>query len=195
MMQTDHTTSASESLVLITSAGLDRPGIVAALTQAVVQANGNVVDAAMATLSGAFCTLLLVSVATEQLSTLTATLETVAKGLGQTVSVQPLSATRQQLQAAQRPENIWVIRVAGPDKTGITFRVSQILAQTGASIVDLSAQRLNESASGPVYLMMLEVALTNPGQQVAPLRAQLDALAQELGLEIQLEEVALTLCG
>ncbi|MFM7468540.1 MAG: glycine cleavage system protein R [Vampirovibrionales bacterium] len=188
---------------LITSAGYDRPGIVAGLTEVVMHHQGNILDAAMEVLSGFFCTLLLVSLPSEALEVLRRDLQEVSQRLGQSVHVTALETTAEPLghcgveaSVTQAPPR-FMIYVSGKDRTGITYHVAEVLRRLEVSIVDLSARQLTTHEPTPVYLMVMEVMLPIEAPETLSMKLTeaLQVLASQLEIEIKLEEVPLTLCG
>lgn len=90
------------------------------------------------------------------------------------------------------PVNPYMISVAGHDQAGITYHVSQKLADLKINITDLNAQVI-PGDEGPVYIMMVEVDLPS-GMGMDTVQNDLQALARDIGVEIQirpLEAVAL----
>ncbi len=75
----------------------------------------------------------------------------------------------------------WTVSVYGADKPGIVHRVTQVLAEAGANVVDLTT-RVIGGADRPLYAMLLDVTLP-PGVEGADLRQRLDQLADELGVD------------
>ena len=72
----------------------------------------------------------------------------------------------------------------GADRPGIVHRMSSVLADHGANIVDLSTRVVG---AGPehAYVLLLELSLP-PAADAGALEAELAALATELGVEIHL---------
>lgn len=91
-----------------------------------------------------------------------------------------------------QPQNPYMVSVGGKDRVGITYHISRKLAEMDINITDLNAQTLN-GEDGPVYIMMVEVDVPN-SIAIESVRQELQALAADLGVEIQLrplEAVAL----
>jgi glycine cleavage system transcriptional repressor len=189
---------------LITSAGQDKPGIVAGLTKVVMAHEGNILDAAMEVLSGFFCTLLLVSVPLSHVGALRESLQEASQALGQAVHMMPMESEEsaplgvpQASAHLQQHPLRFMIHVSGKDRTGITYHVAEALRQLGISIVDLSARQLTTYQNTPVYLMALEVILPEEAPETLPdtLQQTLEALAHRIAVDIRMEEVPLTFCG
>ncbi len=141
----------------MTAIGRDRPGIVAAVTGALLEIGGNVEDSQMSILGGHFAVMLLVDVpgGTRR--------EHVVERLGEVAQEHELEAisVAEVSEATVRPAlPSHVLSVYGADKPGIVHAVSSALAEAGVNITDLET-KLTGSRESPVYVMVLEVALGN----------------------------------
>ena len=171
--------------VAVTAVGLDRPGIVAAVTGVLLRHRGNLEDTAMSRLGGHFAMVLVVEVpAEEDAASLEAALLAETAALDLIVTVRPIGDVGDASNAGEP----WAVTVHGADKPGIVHRVTSVLADHGANIVDLATRRITSDA-GTGYIVLLEVLL--PGDDEHPARAErleadLDALGRELGVDIHL---------
>lgn len=164
--------------VAVTAVGLDRPGIVAAVTGVLVQHGANLEDTAMTRLGGHFAMVLVVEVpGSEDAPTIEAAIAAETRGL--TITVRPIDDV---VDATPRGTS-WAVTVHGADRPGIVHRVSALLAEHRANIVDLSTRRLTTDA-GAGYVALLEVEL--PDDDVDALSVGLHALADDLGVDIHL---------
>lgn len=176
---------------VISGIGPDKPGIVAAISKILLENGCNIEDSTMTRLADEFAVILIVSapdtVSVDVLRREFSALETTHQML---VLIKPVPNS--QTLELHVPVNPYMISVAGHDKTGITCHVSQALADLHINITDLNAQVI-PGDDGPVYIMMVEVDIP-PASSIQTVRDALQALAGELGVEIQLrplEAVAL----
>jgi glycine cleavage system transcriptional repressor len=170
--------------VVVTAFGPDRPGIVAAVTGVLVEHGANLADTAMTNLAGQFAMVLVVEVpGDEGAPALEAALEAGTGALGLTVAVRALAEGEATVPAGA-DGSAWAVSVYGADRPGIVHRVTSLLAERGANVVDLSTRTIG-AAAAPVYVMLLELVLP-AGTDVAALEADLAALAVELGVEVHL---------
>jgi glycine cleavage system transcriptional repressor len=165
----------------VTALGVDRPGIVAAVTGVLVRHGGNLEDTAMTNLGGHFAMMLVVEVPdTESAEALEASLVEEVGGLGLTIAVRPIVDAP----TGGPTGEPWAVSLYGADRPGIVHRVAQELADHGANIVDLSTRVVGP---GPehAYVLLLELSLpvTADGDRLG---IELTALAEELGVEIHL---------
>ena len=168
--------------VAVTAVGVDRPGIVAAVTKVLMDHGGNLEDTAMTRLGGHFAMVLVVEVpGDEDAAALEAALTAEAGPLGLSVTVRRIADVSD---AADDGGEAWSVSMHGADRPGIVHRVTALLADAGANIVDLSTRRLATDA-GTGYVVFAEVTLP-PTTEPADLQRQLEALAAELGVDVHL---------
>jgi glycine cleavage system transcriptional repressor len=148
----------------ISAIGRDRPGIVAAVSEALLAHEGNIEDSQMAILRGHFTMTLIVSAPDGTDS------EGLARDLAAVkdeLSLEALSVSEVTDEGAADPVPSHIVSVYGVDHPGIVHAVSAALAAKGVSITDLET-RLAAGAEGePVYAMMLEVALPDGADAAA----------------------------
>lgn len=169
---------------VVTAFGPDRPGIVAAVTGVLVQHGANLADTAMTDLAGQFAMVLVIDVPDEEAApALEEALAAGTEGLGLTVAVRPLAAGPAEV--VPEPEGTaWSVSLYGADQPGIVHRVTTVLAERRANIVDLTT-RVIGTPDAPVYVMLLQVALP-AGSDAEELRSALAALADDLRVEVHL---------
>jgi glycine cleavage system transcriptional repressor len=162
----------------VSAVGVDRPGIVAAVTGALVDRGCNLEDTSMSILRGHFAMMLLVAgpdgVAAEELE---AALAAPAADLDLVLAVRMIDdSVPTSLQG-----EAWTVSVYGTDRPGIVHRVTQLLAEIGVNVVDLTTRVIGE-ADRPLYAMLLDVTLPLDvdGEQLG---RRLDELAGELGVD------------
>jgi glycine cleavage system transcriptional repressor len=161
--------------VAVTAVGPDRPGIVAAVTGVLLEHGGNLEDTAMTRLGGHFAMVLVVEVA-EGADRLEAALAAATESLGLTVTVRSIA----DLSATDDDGAPDVVSVHGADRPGIVHRVTSVLADHGANVVDLATHQLTTDA-GTGYVVLLEVLVpSNPDELVAAL----EATAADLGVDV-----------
>ena len=166
----------------VTAIGRDRPGIVAAITSALLEEGGNVDDSQMTILHGHFAVMLIVSVPGDaSLQSLEARLGEVGRkfDLGG-ITVSPVEG----LDRGAGPTH--VLTVYGADRPGIVHDTASALASLGVNITDLRTRRTGDPGS-PLYTLMVEVAVP---EGVGPeLEVALDRLRESKQLEARLAEL------
>ena len=165
--------------VAVTAVGVDRPGIVAAVSGVLYDRGCNLEDTSMTILRGQFAMMLVVDVPSGvDAADLEAAVAERAPGL--VVTVRPVD----EVAAAPPSGDPWAVSVYGADHPGIVYRVTSELADRGVNVVDLSTRVIGE-ADRPVYAMLLDVTVPD-GADVDELQAALQRLAAEVGVEVTL---------
>jgi glycine cleavage system transcriptional repressor len=135
--------------------GRDRPGIVAALSGALLGVEGNIEDSRMAILRGHFAVMLIVA-APDGVDR--AQLEARLGPLREELGLEAISVGEIEELAAAAPGATHVLTVYGADHPGIVHAIATALAQRGGNITDLQTRLMGE-ADKPLYVMMMELAL------------------------------------
>ena len=165
--------------IVVTAVGADRPGIVAALTGALLEIGGNLEETRAALLRGSFATVLAVAVPDDTgVAEVEAALAPVAKELGLGLWVGTASP-----KVDGPPRQRCVVSVYGADHPGIVHGMSVALAEHSANILDLSARLVGEP---PIYVLGIEVELPE-GLDTERLAGALAPVAAAHGVELTLE--------
>ncbi len=168
----------------LTAIGRDRPGIVAAISAALLELEGNVEDSQMSILRGHFAVMLIVKLpGAVDAEDLEGHLERVRKELElEAIAVNRVDDLGM---AAARPSH--VITVYGADHPGIVHAVSAALAERGVNITGLET-RLAGAAGSPLYVMTIEVA--TPESSEPDLEAALSEVADQAKVEVSIRPLA-----
>jgi glycine cleavage system transcriptional repressor len=164
----------------VTAIGRDRPGIVAAISGALLGLKGNVEDSQMSILRGHFAVMLIVrlpdSVDERELE---ARLGHVQQELGlEAIAVNGVDDLGV---GAARPSH--VITVYGADHPGIVHAVSAALAGRDVNITGLET-RLAGADDSPLYVMIIEAAV--PEASEPDLEVALKQVADEAEVEVSM---------
>jgi len=168
---------------MLTLVGADRPGITAAVTQALFDGGMNLGEASMLRLGGNFTMMLMVSGAASATAVEDA-LAGVIADFGLKAHVDAIDG-----KLHEHIEPNLHIRVSGADRAGIVARVTGALAEAGLNILDLSSD-VAGTGDKPVYIMQIEGVAE---ADVDTLRAAVAGLAGE-GVEISIQSMQ-TLLG
>jgi glycine cleavage system transcriptional repressor len=167
----------------VTAIGRDRPGIVAALSRALLELEGNIEDSQMSILRGHFAVMLIVRVPE---ATAADELERRLAAAREELGLEALTVRGVDELDAPSPRPSHVLSVYGADHPGIVAGISAVLAEQGVNITDLET-RLAGSTEAPLYVMLMEIALGD-----ARLRELEDALAgaaADAEVEVSLREL------
>ncbi len=172
----------------LTAVGVDRPGIVAAVTGALLDLGVNLEDTSMTILRGQFAMMLVVDAPPAVTAdTLRRALEPVRRELDLVFAVRALSdvpgpqAANPEAASAEAGTARYTAAVYGADHPGIVHGVSLLFASEGVNIVDLATRVIGEP-DRPVYAMFLELSVP-PTVDPAELARRLEAVAADLGVD------------
>ena len=165
----------------VTAIGADQPGIVAAVSAALVERGCNLEDTSMSILRGQFAMVLIVDAPSGVTATdLEADLVAATAALQLVVSVRDVADVGSGGGAAG-DQGGWTVVVYGADHPGIVHGITSVLAGLAANVVDL-ATRVIGGADRPVYAMLLDVTLP-AGVGADGVEARLDEVCGDLGVE------------
>jgi glycine cleavage system transcriptional repressor len=173
----------------LSALGVDRPGIVAALSGALAERGCNLEDSTMTVLRGHFAVLLVLGAPEgETASSLEESLAGPAASFDLVVSVRPLAdlgtagssggPPPQAVPGTGRGET-WTVSVHGADHPGIVHGIATAIADAGGNISDLSTHLVGEQSS-PVYAMVMQVGFEAGAGSEALARVRI--AAEDLGV-------------
>ncbi len=168
---------------MLTLVGEDRPGIVAAVTQALYEQGMTLGEASMLRLGGNFTVMIMVGGA-EDAGQIRQALAGVVERFGLRMHVDPMAGGLHQHLAP----NV-LVRVVGADRAGIVAQVTGRLAAAGMNILDLDSD-VAGTAEQPIYVMQIAGISETPLEQ---LEEALQDLTQS-GVDVTIEPVE-TLVG
>ncbi len=167
--------------LVVTILGADRPGLVEAVSKKVADHNGNWEASRMARLAGRFAGVLLVSAAPAALDALSAELAALSDE-GLRIVVERGEAE------ADESRRLMLIEVVGHDRAGIISEVSAALATIGVNIDELES-RCESAAMAGHLLFRMRARVMVPDSIAEPvLRRELEALADDLIVDIHSDE-------
>lgn len=173
--------------LVLTLIGRDRPGLVHALSETVAAGGGNWLDARMASLAGQFAGILLVAVDAANADALLAALRKLeTHGLKLTIE-ESASAVVAPSGAAERVARLQLI---GLDRPGIVRDISRAIAARNASITELETEMVSGSFSGEAMFKAQALVQLPPGVDLDTLRADLEALANELMVDLDFDSAS-----
>jgi glycine cleavage system transcriptional repressor len=166
--------------VAISAVGADRPGIVAAITEALFALGGNLADCRAALLRGSFAMVVAASVPDEvDDAALHRVLDQVANELGLGLWLGAAGPA-----AVGKPKPRAVVSVYGADHPGIVKAVTRELARLNVNVVDLSSRLVGDPA---LYLLAIEAELP-PGLDARALQAALRPVANGQRVDLSVAE-------
>lgn len=171
--------------LVLTVIGDDKTGLVKALADVVAANGGNWERSQLAELAGKFAGIVVVTVPQDQVSALRRALEPIAGLLD--VTVHQVSEQAGTALVAEEQRQGLVIEVLGNDRPGIVREVSGVLTAHGLSVDDLRTSARDAPMAGgrlfEAHIVAHAAASTDP----ASVRAALEALAQEIQVDLSVE--------
>ena len=166
--------------LIVTLIGADRPGLVSALAARAAAEGANWLESSMAHLAGRFAGVVRLEIPQSQITALEASLRALEhEGLRVTIE-------RGNTESAV-PARTLKLSLLGHDRPGIVREISAALARQGASISKLETRCENASFSGE-QLFRADMEVTAPrGLNGPSLRSELEALANELMVDLTVE--------
>ncbi len=165
----------------LTCIGDDRPGLLSLLSAPISAHGGSWERSQMARLAGKFAGVLLLHVADSEADALVADL-TALKGDGLLVTVERTAAP------VDRPTARMSLDLLGADHPGIVAEISAALASRRIGVEELSTQVREAPMAGGMLFEAHAVLETTAAQSIDDLRSVLEALADELMVEVTLTE-------
>lgn len=165
--------------IVLTIVARDRPGLVERVSGIVSAHGGNWIDSSMARLGGEFAGIVRVSLADDKL----AAFEADIAGLGD----EGIVASVRRADSTPAPVGTRVqLTLTGIDHPGIVYRVAGTLARQQVSIEMLETEVFTGSMSGEQMFSAKATVVLPRGLEIAALRADLERLAQDMMVDIEL---------
>ncbi len=173
------------SLVL-TVIGADRPGLVDSISKAVVAHEGNWLESHMSRMAGKFAGILRVSAPEAQAAPLMDALQALEKE-GLRISIESGST-----EADEQERHRLQLDLVGNDRPGIIREIAQVLAKNGVNVDELvTAQTIAPMTGETLFHAKAELCAPR-ALALESLREELEAIAQDLMVDIHLDEHAET---
>jgi glycine cleavage system regulatory protein len=168
--------------LILTVAGADRPGLVAAVADVVDAHGGNWENSSLAELAGTFAGVIEVSVSAERAGEL----EQALRGI-QGQGLLTLSVLTGTAEPDADEERLLEIQVLGNDRPGIVREVSGVLNAHALSIEELATETRDAAMAGGRLFEASVVAKVPATVDLDGLRADLERLATEIQVDITLD--------
>ena len=165
----------------LSAVGRDRPGIVAAVSEALLAHSANIEDSQMTILRGHFTMVLVVATPEgEDIEALRGDLEQARERLElEGLTLSPL----EELDPSADPIPSHIVTLYGADHPGIVHAATAALAERGVDITDLTTKLVTEGSGTPLYALMMEIA-PPPEADVEELESALRSVADEQGVDV-----------
>lgn len=168
--------------MIISVLSKDRPGIIAGITGAIYELDGDVADLNQTVLRGYLTMILSVSFAPEVTrEDLMAAISHVKTDCKFEVSIKEITPGSVE-DSFELPEETYILTVQGPNKTGIVHGISQFCYDRNINIFDLATTLLNDQ-----YTMALQLDLKHCTSSITRLQEELEEYSQQSGLTVMIQ--------
>jgi glycine cleavage system transcriptional repressor len=176
----------TETFLVLSALGPDRPGLVAEVTEYFTERGANVEDSRMAVLGAEFGILVLVSGTAEQIAAVARDQAALGDRTGLTVLTRPTTSPEDHRRAAVIP---CLVTAEAIDQEGIVRSISRALHKVGVNIVSLETSAYEAPVTGsPLFRM--EARIDVPQQTgVARVRKAMDEVAESENLDIDVRSL------
>lgn len=168
-----------DTLLIITISGPDRAGLVERLAEEVAGNGGNWEHCRMAHLGDRFVGLLQVRVAGDRQQDMESAIRAIPN-----LDVLIAHANSEPAEVAAAP--ILELEVTGSDHPGIVRDVFRALAKAGANVESLRTETSNAAETGGLLFTARARLSAQPGLDVNALRNDLEGIAQDILVDVQL---------
>lgn len=166
--------------LVMTVLGPDRPGLVEALSSAVAAHGGNWVESRLARLAGQFAGMVRIEGLRGEISDL----EDALRGLeGFEIVIRPVASL-----PSRPPLRVLGLELVGPDRPGIVREVFRAISARNINVDELETECISAPWTGESLFRAKARLALEPSSSLDQLRRDLDAVALELTLEIDLIE-------
>lgn len=166
--------------VLISFFADDRPGVIEAISSAVARSGGNWLDSRLSRLGGRFAGILQVHIAMSQESALRTALD----DLKEAGIVTSMTSAGDPIAAAHATRRLSLL---GPDRPGIIRELTGALKKAGFNVQSMETGVESAPMSGEALFRATAQIESLEGSRMDELEAQLDAMAEAMTLEIDLQ--------
>jgi glycine cleavage system transcriptional repressor len=170
----------------LSAIGRDRPGIVAAVTGALLGHGVNIEDSHMTILRGRF-SLVLVLAAGDDVDeeALRSDLRAAGRDVGlEALSLDPVS----ELQRGGEARPGAIVSVYGVDHPGIVHAVAAAAAERGIDITDLTARLVGDAEGAGLYAVAMEIALPQ-GVPLDEVEEAFAAVGRDQGVDVSVRAI------
>jgi glycine cleavage system regulatory protein len=167
--------------LVLTLIGIDRPGLVRAISDVARKHGANWEASRMARLGGKFAGLLLVTLEPARAEALRRDLESLSDH-GLRVVVEE--------SAQVEPRDAWLtarLELVGTDRVGITHQVAQTLAELGINVDELSTECTSAPMSGGELFKLTATLAFPPSVSIDRLRSELERVENDLMVDISID--------
>ena len=171
-----------QSHLILSVSSTDKPGVIESLSSAIEACGGSWQESRLAHLAGKFVGVILIDIDEHQTDRLRSKLEQLGQS-GIAVNVETTSEPSAESQGLKKAK----FSAIGPDRIGIVKEISSAFVRKGINVEELETNLSSMPYSGePIFEAQGLISLPN-GTDFKQLLDKLDAIANDLGLDLDLE--------
>ncbi len=173
--------------LVISAIGSDRPGIVNALSQLIVQNNGNIDDSRMTVLGGEFAIILLISASLNELKTIEQVLKQQANYLELNIITKQTDGDALPHSVSVEKKIPYIVEVLAMDNPGIVYQLADFFSSREINIQSLQTDRYPAPHTG-TQMFAIEMIITVPQSIIInDLREDFLNLCDDMNLDASIE--------
>lgn len=167
-----------QNLLVISALGEDRPGIVNALTESILEYGCNITDSRMTVLGGEFAVIMLLSGTWDAIAKIESALPRLEKQLHLLISAKRTEARRSSGHSLP-----YMVEVVAMDHPGIVHDIARFFSERKINIEDLSTSSYAAAHTGtPMFSMLMNISI--PADiSIGALRGEFMDLCDALNLD------------
>lgn len=167
--------------MIISVVSKDRPGIIADITGAIFDLDGDLADLSQSILCGYLTMTLIATFAADRSPTdVISKINELPAGKDYDVMVKPMDIPLKNGHGTL-PEKTYIVTAQGKNKSGMVYNISSFCYQRNINIMDLST-----TLEGGLYTMILQIDLSHV-DSIIELRGELSRHAEENGMNIMMQ--------
>jgi glycine cleavage system transcriptional repressor len=172
-----------ERQMIISVMSKDRPGIIADVTGAIFELDGDLADLNQSVLCG-YLTMILLATFSENVTPedVIAKLSHVKSESKFDAIVRPIDSPIE-IGSSQLPQKTYIVTAQGKNKSGLVFGISSFCYKRGINILDLSTTLADDQ-----YTMILQIDLSHV-DNIIKVREDLDKYAEQSGLHVMMQHI------
>lgn len=169
------------STLIMTIIGADRPGLVQLVADRVAEHGGNWLESRLCRLGGEFAGIVRVELATDRAGGLNSALAALeAQGLRIHVHVEGAVSKVEQIGTLVQ------LQIVGNDRPGIVRQITGVLAMHGVNVEEFSSECVDAPMGGTQLFQASTTLRVPPGVSTQSIRSELEKLASDLMVDLQL---------
>lgn len=166
----------SQTFVIITATGKDKPGLITEITELITNAKGNIIDIEAFSMRGLFAIFMIVDCCAISISleNLRSKLMDLGKNIGLDVNLDPLPSSRR-----KSGKNLVLLTTLGKDQIGIVAKISRFLSENSANI-----ERIRMIAYGQLNAMEILIDIKDISLPIEDFKTKLSEECKKVGQDV-----------